>query len=100
MRPKSECADNPVSTPRYLLDKARRRLLPTVTNMAGMYTLEKWLLDWDWKQIMLAEPPAGSTHAGSSADPVCGAASARCRRLVGAGARASDWRTARRHRRL
>jgi len=49
-----------VSTPRYLLDKARRRLLPTVTNMAGMYTLEKWLLDRDWKQIMLAEPPAGS----------------------------------------
>jgi cytochrome P450 len=48
------------SAPRDLLDEARRRSLPTVTNMPGMGALEAWLLGREWKQLTLAEPPAGS----------------------------------------
>ena len=49
-----------ISTPRYLLDRARRRLLPTVGNLPGMGVLEAGLRNHEWKQIMLAEPPPGS----------------------------------------
>lgn len=44
----------------YLLDQARRRLLPTFNTIPGMGTLEKRLLEHEWKQIVLADPPEGS----------------------------------------
>jgi cytochrome P450 len=49
-----------ISTKDYLLDQAKRRLIPTVNNIPGMGALEKRLLERDWKQITLAEPPPGS----------------------------------------
>jgi cytochrome P450 len=49
-----------ISTPQYLLDQARRRLVPTVNTIPGMGAIEKRLLAYDWDQKMLAEPPAGS----------------------------------------
>jgi cytochrome P450 len=49
-----------ISTPQYLLDQARRRLLPTINTIPGMGAIEKRLLRHDWKQIVLAEPPPGS----------------------------------------
>ncbi len=49
-----------ISTPEYLLDQAKRRLVPTVNNLPGLGALEKRLLAHEWKPIMLAEPPPGS----------------------------------------
>ena len=49
-----------ISTPQHLLDEAKRRLLPTVSTTPGMGALEMWLLNREWKQIVLAEPPPGS----------------------------------------
>ena len=49
-----------ISTPEYLLDQAKRRLVPTVNNLPGLGALEKRLLVHEWKPIMLAEPPPGS----------------------------------------
>jgi cytochrome P450 len=49
-----------ISTPEYLLDQAKRRLIPTLNNMPGLGAVEKWLLDQEWKQFTLAEPPPGS----------------------------------------
>src|ERR1700736_6136261 len=49
-----------ISTRDYLLDQARRRLVPTINNMPGMGLIEKQLLDREFKEIVLAEPPPGS----------------------------------------
>ncbi|MDP9168792.1 MAG: cytochrome P450 [Actinomycetota bacterium] len=49
-----------ISTPEYLLDRAKRRLIPTLNNMPGMAAIEKRLRGREWKQFTLAEPPPGS----------------------------------------
>ena len=49
-----------ISTPRYVLDQARRRLTPTLNNIPGMGVLEKRALTHPWKTKVLADPPAGS----------------------------------------
>ena len=49
-----------ISTPEYLLDQAKRRLVPTLNNLPGLGALEKRLLAHEWKPITLAEPPPGS----------------------------------------
>jgi len=49
-----------ISTPHYLLDQAKRRLKPNPVTAPGMGAVEKRLLDHEWKQFVLAEPPAGS----------------------------------------
>jgi cytochrome P450 len=49
-----------ISTPRYVLDQARRRLKPTPTTFPGMGTIEKRLLAREWDQFALADPPPGS----------------------------------------
>jgi cytochrome P450 len=49
-----------ISTKDYLLDQARRRVIPTLNNMPGMGTIEKRLRGREWKQFALAEPPPGS----------------------------------------
>jgi cytochrome P450 len=49
-----------ISTKDYLLDQAKRRFTPTVNTIPGMGLIEKRLLERDWKQITLAEPPPGS----------------------------------------
>ena len=50
----------PVSTPHYLLDQARRRYIPTLNNIPGMGVIERRVLAHEWRQKVLAEPPAGS----------------------------------------
>jgi cytochrome P450 len=49
-----------ISTPRYVLDQARRRIKPTPTTLPGMGAVEKRLLDREWDQFVLADPPPGS----------------------------------------
>ena len=49
-----------ISTKDYLLDQAKRRFTPSITNFPGMSIVEKRLLAHDWPQHALAEPPAGS----------------------------------------
>ena len=49
-----------ISTLEYLLDQAKRRLVPTLNNLPGLGALEKRLLAHEWKPITLAEPPPGS----------------------------------------
>jgi cytochrome P450 len=49
-----------ISTPHYLLDQARRRFTPTPNTIPGMGAIEKRLREHEWKQFVLAEPPAGS----------------------------------------
>jgi len=49
-----------ISTPKYLLDQAQRRFVPTVNTIPGMGAIEKRLVAHDWKKIVLAEPPPGS----------------------------------------
>jgi cytochrome P450 len=49
-----------ISTPRYLLDQAKRRFTPTMNTIPGMGLIEKRLMNVDWPQHTLAEPPAGS----------------------------------------
>jgi len=64
-----------ISTPQYLLDQARRRLVPTMNTIPGMGALEKRLLTHDWKTKVLAEPPAGSglkPVVGDSGLPILG----------------------------
>ena len=65
----------PVSTRHYLLDQARRRFTPTFHNIPGMGLIEKRALAHEWKQKVLAEPPAGSglkPVVGSSGLPLLG----------------------------
>ena len=49
-----------ISTTEYLLDQAKRRLTPSINNFPGMAAVEQRLLNTNWKQSTLAEPPAGS----------------------------------------
>ncbi|MGH3563644.1 MAG: cytochrome P450, partial [Mycobacterium sp.] len=49
-----------ISTPRYLLDQAHRRLMPTLSTIPGMAVIEKRSLAHEWKTKVLAAPPAGS----------------------------------------
>jgi cytochrome P450 len=49
-----------ISTPHYLLDQAKRRFTPTPSTIPGMGIAEKRLLNHEWREITLAEPPAGS----------------------------------------
>jgi hypothetical protein len=49
-----------ISTTGYLLDQAKRRFTPTVNTIPGTGLLHKRLLNVDWKQHALAEPPPGS----------------------------------------
>ena len=49
-----------MSTPHYVLDQARRRFSPTPNTIPGMGVIDKRLRAHDWKQFVLAEPPAGS----------------------------------------
>ena len=64
-----------ISTKDYLLDQAKRRFTPTVNTIPGMGLLEKRLLEVDWKQHALAEPPPNSglkPVMGDSGLPVLG----------------------------
>ncbi len=64
-----------ISTTEYLLDQAKRRFTPTVNTIPGMGLLEKRLLNVDWTQRPLAEPPAGSglkPVLGDSGLPILG----------------------------
>ena len=49
-----------INTRDYLLDQAKRRLIPTVNNIPGMGIVEKKLREREWKQFKLADPPPGS----------------------------------------
>jgi cytochrome P450 len=49
-----------ISTPDYLLDQAKRRFTPSINNFPGLGALEKKLLQKEFPQTALAEPPAGS----------------------------------------
>ena len=49
-----------VSTPQYLLDRARRRLTPTLNTIPGMGLLDERLRQQEWPEYVFAEPPAGS----------------------------------------
>ena len=49
-----------ISTPEYLLDQAKRRFTPSINNFPGLGAVEKKLLQTDFKQMSLAEPPPGS----------------------------------------
>ena len=65
----------PISTRQYLLDRARRRFTPTLSNIPGMGVLEKLELSHEWKQKVLAEPPPGSglkPVVGNSGLPLLG----------------------------
>jgi cytochrome P450 len=49
-----------ISTPQYLLDQARRRLTPSVNNFPGMGLVERRLLNTEFPERKLADPPPGS----------------------------------------
>jgi cytochrome P450 len=49
-----------INTPQYLLDQARRRFTPSVNNLPGMGLVERRLLDTQFPERKLAEPPPGS----------------------------------------
>jgi cytochrome P450 len=49
-----------ISTPEYLIDQAKRRFTPAVNNFPGVSLVEKKLLNTEFKQTVLAQPPAGS----------------------------------------
>jgi cytochrome P450 len=65
----------PLSAPRYVFDRVRRRFMPTLNNLPGMGMVERRLLSHEWKQKVLAEPPAGSglkPAVGDSGLPLLG----------------------------
>ncbi|MGH3541771.1 MAG: cytochrome P450, partial [Mycobacterium sp.] len=49
-----------ISTPEYLLDKAKRRLRPSFNNFPGMAAVERRLLNTEFPPRKLADPPPGS----------------------------------------
>ncbi len=49
-----------ISTKDYLLDQAKRRFTPSITNFPGMGLVEKRLLRTQFPQKKLAQPPPGS----------------------------------------
>src|SRR5258705_2494643 len=50
-----------ISSTDYLLDRAKRRFTPSITNFPGMSVVEKRLLAYDWPQHAMAEPPPDSS---------------------------------------
>ena len=68
-----------ISTKDYLLDQAKRRLKPTAVTIPGMGLAEKRLRKHEFKQFVLAEPPADSglkPAMGDSGLPIITAGSA------------------------
>ncbi len=64
-----------ISTSDYLLDQAKRRFTPTPNTIPGMGLVEKRLMEREWQQFALAEPPAGSglkPVMGDSGLPIIG----------------------------
>jgi cytochrome P450 len=64
-----------ISTKDYLLDQAKRRFTPSITNFPGMGLVEKRLLRTQFPQKKLAEPPPGSglkPVMGDSGLPILG----------------------------
>ena len=64
-----------ISTPHYLLDQARRRFTPSITNFPGMGVVERRLLNTEFPERTLAEPPPGSglkAAVGDAGLPVIG----------------------------
>src|ERR1700733_6762123 len=49
-----------ISTPQYLLDQARRRFTPSINNFPGMGMVERKLLNTQFPERKLADPPPGS----------------------------------------
>jgi len=49
-----------ISTKDYMLDQAKRRVIPTLNNIPGMGVVEKRLRNHEFKEFTLAEPPPGS----------------------------------------
>jgi cytochrome P450 len=49
-----------ISTPQYLLDQARRRFTPSINNFPGMGLVERRLLNTQFPEHTLADPPPGS----------------------------------------
>ena len=49
-----------INTPHYLLDQARRRFTPSVNNFPGMGLVERRLLNTQFPERKLADPPPGS----------------------------------------
>ena len=49
-----------ISTPQYLLDQARRRFTPSINNFPGMGLVERRLLNTQFPEHKLADPPPGS----------------------------------------
>lgn len=64
-----------ISTPRYLLDQAKRRLTPTPNTLPGMGAIEKRLKNKKWDEFVFSTPPASSDLKpimGDSGLPVLG----------------------------
>ena len=64
-----------ISTPHYLLDQARRRLTPSVNNFPGLGLVERRLLNTQFPERKLADPPPGSglkAAVGDAGLPVIG----------------------------
>jgi len=64
-----------ISTTDHVLDQAKRRLRPSVTNFPGMGLVERRLLNTDFPKIALAEPPPGrdlKTVIGDKGLPIIG----------------------------
>lgn len=49
-----------ISTPHYLLDQARRRFTPSINNFPGLGFAERKLLNTQFPEKKLADPPPGS----------------------------------------
>src|ERR1700760_533471 len=64
-----------ISTPHYLLDQARRRFTPSFNNFPGMGVVERRLLNHQFPERTLADPPPGSdlkAAVGDAGLPVLG----------------------------
>lgn len=60
-----------ISTKDYLLDKAKRRLTPSITNFPGMSVVERRLLNTDFPQKTMTNPPGQRAQRESPATPAC-----------------------------
>ena len=64
-----------ISTPHYLLDQARRRFTPSVNNFPGLGLVERRLLNAQFPERKLADPPPGSdlkAAVGDAGLPIIG----------------------------
>lgn len=64
-----------ISTKDYLVDQAKRRFTPSITNFPGLGMVEKRLLKTDFPQKAMTAPPAGSdlkAVAGDAGLPILG----------------------------